>query len=511
MGAQASKLDELSPEGGRGTGHDDRARLDRAHDHYCRGVACEGGGRLSEALANYLAAIEVCPSHAPAHNNVGVIRQQFGQLADAIAAYRRAVDLEPRFGLAWYNLGNALREDNHLEEAAECYRQAQTILPADDETRINRAITLKDLHRFDAALAALDEIPTASPHFAKAGLNRAFVHLTRGELGEGWDHYEARLQIDPDARLLHADRWDGSPLSGRSILIFSEQGIGDQVMFASCLPNLLNEADLLNEPELRNETDVARQAGACFVECDARLVPLFARSFPKIRVFAKTVDALALSAVEPGDVVAALGTLPRFLRRRAEDFPQTTGYLRPDLERVAAWRSRFARLGSALKVGISWQGGKDAETRRRRSIPLDLWGPIFEVPGVRFVNLQYGPAAADSVRAQQRFGIPLDDGSECDPLENLDDFAARLAALDLVLTVDNSTAHLAAAVGRPVWTLLPWAADWRWMLDRETSPWYPTMRLFRCPATDQWSELVRHTARRLTSAVFSRDFVGRAA
>jgi ADP-heptose:LPS heptosyltransferase len=162
-------------------------------------------------------------------------------------------------------------------------------------------------------------------------------------------------------------------------------------------------------------------------------------------------------------------------------------------------------------VGLSWHGGKDAETRRRRSVALELWGPILQVPGVRFFNIQYGAAAAEAVRVARDFQIPLDDGSDCDPLQDLDDFAAKLSALDLILTVDNSTGHLAAALGKPVWTLLPFAADWRWMLDRETTPWYPTMRLLRCRAADQWSELLHRTARRLTSAVFTRELLPSAA
>ncbi len=161
-------------------------------------------------------------------------------------------------------------------------------------------------------------------------------------------------------------------------------------------------------------------------------------------------------------------------------------------------------------MGVSWHGGKDAETRRRRSVALELWGPILRVPGVRFFNIQYGAAAAEAVRAARDFHLPLDDGSDCDPLQDLDDFAAKLTALDLILTVDNSTAHLAAALGKPVWTLLPFAADWRWMLDRETTPWYPTMRLLRCRAADQWSELLQRTARRLTSAAFTRELLAAA-
>ncbi len=152
------------------------------------------------------------------------------------------------------------------------------------------------------------------------------------------------------------------------------------------------------------------------------------------------------------------------------DFPREAGYLRTDPDRVALWRSKFARLGSTLKVGISWRGGKDRETQRQRSIPVEHWKPVVQVPGVRFVNLQYGPAAAEAALFRERFGIALDDGADCDPVVDLDDFAAKLAALDLVISVDNSTVHLAGALGCPVWTLLPFCSDWRWMLGSETTP-----------------------------------------
>jgi hypothetical protein len=324
------------------------------------------------------------------------------------------------------------------------------------------------------------------------------IYVLRGDLGRGWDDYEWRLQIADNARPIATARWDGAPLAGRSILLLSEQGIGDEVMFASCLPDLLRETENSG-------------AGRSFIECDSRLVPLFARSFPNSAAIAKPADRADLVPVAACDVTEFLGTVPRFLRRRVADFPRTVGYLRPDPSLVAKWRASFGRLGSALKVGISWSGGNEAETRRRRSIPLDLWQPIFQVPGVRFINIQYGPAAADATQARRQFGIALDDGTDCDPLLDLDDFAAKLSALDLVLSVDNSTVHLAAALGQPVWTLLPFSPDWRWMLDRETTPWYPTMRLLRCQSVDSWTALLQRTARLLTSATFSRDSLKRVA
>jgi tetratricopeptide (TPR) repeat protein len=462
-----------------------------ADEEYLRGVQCQDENRPTEAFRHFQRSLALRAAYAPAHNNLGVIRQQWGQLDAAAAAYLEAIQANPQFGLAWCNLGNCFREDNRLDDAIEFYRRAQALMPTDGQTRINLAVALRDLRRFDEALALLDEIPTTSPDFPKARFNRSLIHLLRGEIGPGWDEYEGRLEAGVATRPIPTVRWNGAPLAGRSILLLAEQGIGDQVMFASCLPELLNGA------------------GRSFIECDPRLVPLFARSFPDCTATANPPDSGTLPPVGSCEVTEFLGTLPRFLRRRIQDFPQTTGYLRPDPALVAKWRSSLTRLGSVLKVGISWSGGKEAETRRRRSIPLELWRPIFQVPGVRFVNIQYGPAAAEASQARRQFGIALDDGTDCDPLSNLDDFAAKLAALDLVLTVDNSTAHLAAALGQPVWTLLPFAADWRWMLDRETTPWYPTMRLLRCPAADHWLELLQRTARLLTSATFSRDLLTR--
>jgi Flp pilus assembly protein TadD len=471
----------------------------QADEEYARGVKYRAENRIAEALACYERAVSLARDHARAHNNIGVIRQQQGEPAAAEAAYRRAVEADPEFGLAWFNLGNCFRQDNRLDEAQAAYRRTLTLMPDDAETRINLAIVLRDLRQFDQSLALLGEIPAASSEHAKARLNTAFVHLARGELGPGWGDYEARLAVDAEARSVPTKcRWDGKPLGERSMLVLSEQGIGDQVMFASCIPELI--AGKCSE----DSTQIS-------VECDHRLVPLFARSFPQLKVLAKTIPSDRLPSVEPVDVIEHIGSLPRFLRIRVEDFPRSDGFLRADAGRVAEWRRTFARFGGALKVGISWQGGKDFETRRRRSIPLDMWEPIFKVPGVRFVNLQYGPAAAEAALARDRFGIELDDGTDCNPLVDLDDFTAKITALDLVLSVDSSTVHLAASLGRPVWSLLPHAADWRWMLDGETTPWYPTMRLLRCQRPDDWGELLRRVGRRLTAATFSRDLLNGAA
>jgi hypothetical protein len=463
------------------------SQFDCADQEYLQGVKSRAENQTAEAIQHYERAIALRSNHARAHNNIGVIQQERGDLVEAAAAFRMAIASDPLFGLAWFNRGNCLRDENRLSEAIAHYCRALELMPADAETRINLAAALRELRHFDESLALLDEIPSTSPHWPKAEFNRSLVHFLRGDFGQGWDAYEARLQVTSQTRATAELRWNGTPLAGRSILLLAEQGIGDQVMFASCLPDLF------------------RQEAKCFLECDARLVPLFARSFPQITTVAKTSGSGLPAHFGRCDVVDYLGTLPRFFRRRIEDFPQSGSILRPDASQVAKWRSSFARLGSALKVGLSWHGGRDVETRRRRSIALELWEPVFRVPGVRFVNLQYGPAAADAAEARRRFGISLDDGTDCDPLLDLDNFAAKMAALDLVISVDNSTAHLAAAIGQKVWTLLPFAPDWRWMLEGEGTPWYSTMRLLRCHGLDQWSELLQRTARRLTACTFSGE------
>jgi tetratricopeptide (TPR) repeat protein len=457
---------------------------ERAADLSRRATRLQKERRLAEAIQCFSSAAALRPRDAETLNNLGIAWKEGGRLDLAVAAYRRAIDARPDFAIPWFNCGNTHREDNRLIEAADCYEEARRHAPGNAQILVNLAVTLKHLRRLDDAAACLNDVLGRSPDLPAARFDRSLMLLLRGELGPGWDEYEWRLRQEPVPAPCGIDRWDGTALHGRSILVLSEQGIGDEVMFGSCLPQL------------------AREARRCVFQCDPRLVPLVSRSLPGITVIPKTTDAKAISGTAC-EVHEFLGSLPRRFRRTLSDFPREAGYLRPDPGRVAEWRSKFARLGSTLKVGISWRGGKDRETQRQRSIPVEQWSLIVQVPGVRFVNLQYGPAAAEAAHFRERFGIALDDGADCDPVADLDDFAAKLAALDLVISVDNSTVHLAGALGRPVWTLLPFCSDWRWLLESETTPWYPTMRLLRSRALESWSELMLRTARFLTEATFN--------
>jgi tetratricopeptide (TPR) repeat protein len=476
------------------------ARTKAASD-FARGTHFHDSGRLAEAIDAYRRAAALEPGNAQTLNNLGAAWKEAGRTDLAVAAYRAAVAADPRSSAVWFNLGNSHREENRLEEAVRCYREALGVAEAchRDEPRqrpidvnapnevqkilVNLAVALKDLRRFPEALECLERVLAENPELPEARFDRSLIWLSQGKLADGWDEYEWRLKSGPrvDHRLPDKER---ASRSGRPVHILAEQGIGDQVMFGSCLG------------------DSTRTAGDCTVECDSRLVSLFARSFPAIRFVAKPNSISQPAKDDPRTeetLVEFIGSLPRQTRRRIEDFPTTAGYLQADAPRVAAWRARLSRGGGGFKVGIAWKGGKDRETELKRSIPLAEWGPLFAVPGVRFVNLQHGPAAADALIARQRFGVTLDDGADCDPMSDLDDFCAKIAALDLVISVDNSTVHLAGALGRPVWTLLPFCCDWRWMQDGDATPWYPSMRLWRSGPSGDWSGVLRRTARRLAA------------
>jgi hypothetical protein len=300
----------------------------------------------------------------------------------------------------------------------------------------------------------------------------ALALLTKGNFAHGWRKYEWRFlkkgSCPPPFPYPH---WDGSLLKGKTLFVYAEQGIGDEIMFASCLQEVIDIADL------------------CIVECDKRLVPLFSRSFPKAKFLARvSSDQLSLTELPPADMKVAMGTLPLFLRPSLASFPQRKAYLFADVREVEGWRELYKTLGEGLKIGISWQGGK-GYVRRIRSIPLVQWGKLLSIPGIHFVNLQYGDCTAELEKIKEKLGTTIHHWEDADPLKELDGFAAKIAALDLVISVDNSTVHMAGALGVPVWTLLPFNCDWRWMQEFEDTPWYPAMHLFRQKTQGDWCEV----------------------
>jgi len=297
----------------------------------------------------------------------------------------------------------------------------------------------------------------------------------------GWDGYELR-QFDKDYQqraALHP-RWDGSSLSARSILVQREQGLGDEIMFASCLPQVIEAS------------------ADCIIECEPRLLGIFRRSFPAATVFASTPDGdlpreIAGRAI---DFAIPAGSVPRFLRKGLDEFPRHDGYLKADPRRIARWRERLSLSGPGIKVGISWAGGVRKTRRELRSLPLEAWLPILRLPGISFVSLQYTADAGDAAAAfSERHGVPIAHWGEA--IEDYEETAALVCALDLVVSVCTAVIHLAGALGRPVWVMAPYSPEWRYGFSGGTMPWYPSARVFRQPAFGEWGPVTESVAAEL--------------
>ena len=270
--------------------------------------------------------------------------------------------------------------------------------------------------------------------------------------------------------------WPGAP-----VLVYGEQGLGDEIMFASCLPEIIDAAS------------------RCIIECSGKLEHLFRRSFPRARIYAAAADR---PVPEPGraeaiDCEVPSGSLPLYLRQSIGDFPRHDGYLVADPRRVAAWRERLLAFGPGLKVGISWRGGTHQTRSPLRSIPLSQWEPVFKAADTQFVSLQYGECRGELDELAARQGIRVTHWQEA--IDDYEETAALLDALDLVISVCTSVVHLGGALARPVWIMAPYSPEWRYGFAGETMPWYPSVRIFRQPSFGNWPAVITTVARELSS------------
>ena len=407
-----------------------------------------------------------------------VIFQQ-GDAEQAVELIRRAIAIHSTAASYYSNLGNVLQSQEKLPEAEACYRRALDICPEWAEVHLNLGNILKARGAVDAALSSYRSARLLDPALAEAQVAESTALLLQGDFGGGWEGFEARWRsrdCDTRPRSFSQPRWRGERGVPGRLLIWGEQGVGDEIMFAGLLPEVLADGN------------------PCVVDCDARLKPLFARSFPEIEVVPGS-DLLCVAGIA---AELPSGSLPGLLRRSLADFARTTSpYLIADAARVKRLRTRYAD-GRPL-VGIAWRSN-NKKSGHRRSIEFEELAPLFAQSGVRWVSLQYGDPVAINAQASAA-AAPLVIDAEVDQLANLDDFAAQVAAMDLVVTIDNSTAHMAAALGVPTWTMLPFAPDWRWLLARENSPWYPTMRLFRQLEPGRWKPVIEQLERELPRAL----------
>ncbi len=429
--------------------------------HYALGNVLSGQGQREEAIACYRRALESKADYAEAYNNLGLALIDAGRAGEAAVMLRQGVRLRPQAAEAHNNLGLALAALGRFAEAEACYQEALRLHPRYAEAHNNLASALQAAGRHEEALASYEVALWFQPQSASVHWNRALAWLQLGDYERGWAEYEWRWKRKKTVpRRLSQPAWDGSPLEGRTLLVYMEQGLGDQIQF------------------LRHARLVQRRGGRVVVECPGPLLPLFSTCPGIDRLVAEQTP------LPPFDVHAALLSLPHLLGTTLDTVPANVPYLAAEPSRVAAW-GRVLKGIPGYRVGIAWQGNPRHRWDRHRSMPLACFAPLARVPGVRLISLQRGVGTEQLQRPGERLPV-LSLPGNLDADGTFLDTAAVVAQLDLVITADTALAHLAGALGVPVWVAVSALSDWRWLLDREDTPWYPTLRLFRQTTLGDW-------------------------
>lgn len=451
-------------------------RPDYAEAHYNRGVVFDRLRRWQDALAAYDRAIEFAPESIEAWCNRGNVLQELQRFAEAVESYDRALALDPDHAATITSRGNALGGLRRFDEAVACHDRALALKPDDAKAWSNRGAALAALHRMEEAFESYDRAMALDPEYFEAPWNKALALLGSGALGEGWDLYSARWKkksFTSEPYVTTRPEWDGEP--GVRLLIWEEQGIGDQILFGSML------------------ADAAAAVSETIVQTDARLVPLFARSLPGIR-FLATEEGVPEDAY---DAHLAMGALGRHFRRNSEDLPAAAdGYLKADTARADALRASLCGPGERL-IGLSWKS-KNAKFGEAKSLGLVDFLPLLRLPGVRFVNLQYGDTAAETADLRDRFGIDVQTCASVDNFSDIDGLAALIEACDFVVTTSNTTVHIAGALGKTTLMILTYGGDilWYWGNRRDgRSLWYPSVRMVAQGSLDDLPETVEELSR----------------
>jgi Flp pilus assembly protein TadD len=462
--------------------------IERRHDdsdaHNNLGLCYLETGQVEDAVDSFVLAIHFKPDFPEAFHHLALAALQADDYQEAVRCLERALELNPDFAAGHSSLGYLLtHRTGEFERGAAHIRTALRLKPADPDILCNYSAVLTQEGGSEEALIVCEKLLDGHPQMHEARLNRALALLKCGRFDEGWRDYEARKLARGNyiPRALPFQEWHGEPLADAKLLIYAEQGLGDQIMFASCVPEVLNVTK------------------GCLLECAPSLTPLFRRSFDGVNVTAQTQhDANLVRIARDAGIThqTAIGSLPAQFRKCGAQFPKRTGYLRADPARIACWKRRLDALGPGIKVGFSWAGGTASTRGASRSMQLAEWAPIFAQEHCHFVNLQYGNIADELPAFSRAHKYQLHDWRDANA--EYEDTAALVAAVDLVITVQTALVHLAGALGKPAWVMLPAASEWRYAEHGESMPWYPSVRLFRQPHAGDWQAVVALVAHELS-------------
>ena len=422
-------------------------------------------GQIDDAIASYRRAVSADANYPEAHSNLCNALRIAGRHAEAIEHGQKALAIDPNSADAASNLGNALQAVGRLDEAIASHERAAALRPQAAEIWANLGAAVGERCEYHHAVECYQRALAINPNLAVAHWNLGCAQLLLGDFVNGWREVEWRWRwpgFKAPRRAFAQPQWHGEPLDGRRILLHAEQGFGDAIQFVRYAPM------------------VAERGGYVILECHAELVRLFSCGIEGVK------EVVPFSHSPPVfDVHCPLLSLPLAVGTTLGDIPAPVPYLRASEEQAKAWRPKLSRE-ERIKAGIAWMGRPTHDNDRNRSIPVEALSPLAKLDHVRFFSLQKGatntPAFMTDLTAD---------------LHDFADTAAMIANLDLVITVDTSVAHLAGAMGKPVWTLLAARPEWRWLLDREDSPWYPTMRLFRQATIGDWKGVIERVAKEL--------------
>ena len=451
-------------------------------------AALERLGRHPEIPAACEELLKARPGHAGALLRLARAANAARDYGAAVDLFAKLIEQEPRNHDALNDLGLLLaREFAEFARGEALLRRALDVAPESGDARANLAWMLCEQGAHAEGFRLFDGQVARAPEDHELRLMRAVALLKRGDFAAGWDEYEARFASPLATRRPYAfPAWDGSPLRDGALLVYGEQGLGDQIMFAACLPEL------------------AARVPECVIECNPRLERLFERSFPRASVVSAVQDDAAPAwLAERGSVRARIraqvpiGSLPRYFRRTPAAFPAHTGYLRADPARVEAWRKRLAAHGAGPTIGVSWRGGTAASRRGLRSLELEQLAPVLQGVPATWVSLQYGDCRAEIAAVERRHGVTVRHWQEA--IDDYDETAALVAALDSVVTVCTAIVHLSGALGRRALVMVPYAAEWRYGAAGEAMPWYPSVRLLRQQGPGAWVDVLARVKNELVA------------
>jgi Flp pilus assembly protein TadD/ADP-heptose:LPS heptosyltransferase len=426
-----------------------------------------------ESSTEYLQqAVDLCPNNAEAYSNLGNTLFSRGDRDEALRCYKKALHINPFYPEAYNNLGILFSKEGCFDEAMQCYGKAIELKPVYADAYINFGTTLLDKAQIRESLTYFQKAIQLDPQNALAHFHMAFVFLLTGKFKEGWREYEWRWQLEEfEKRPFSKPRWNGFDLRGRTILLYKEQGVGDTLQFIRYAP-LVAElgARVVVEVQPQLVTLIQGVEGIDHVVGEGEPVPAF-------------------------DFQCPFMSLPLVFNTVLENIPANIPYISADAALIHEWADKIGndKNESKLKVGLVWSGGKQHKRDRYRSCSLDAFAPLGEMANVVFYSLQKGKAGHQAKNPPP--GMSLID--HMDAVEDFADTAALIENLDMVISVDTAVAHLAGALGKPVWLLIPIFPDFRWMLERDDSPWYPTMRLFRQKSMGDWGSVIEDMRKEL--------------